>query len=161
MDLQQFITDLMHYLSIPNNTQNRKFLTDWANAEKRAKGKPHGFNPLNTTKNLTIDKGQTNFNNNAGYPVKNYSTLAYGVKATGDTLKLGYYKGILNMLKGIDVPNKNAQIAKELRTWGTVNFANKISPKTPSEKTSTKSGYLLPVILILLTFTFLYFTYGE
>ena len=126
-NLNNFFSDVLDQLGIPDNQGAIDFLTTWAKYEKRAAGKPHGFNPLNTTKDMKkLDPNQTNFNTNKGFPVKSYSTYQVGVKATADTLKLPYYKNIVKALKD-GKPAKLAYntpgIARELKTWGTQTFA--------------------------------------
>lgn len=164
MDLQNFIQKLIVRLQLSDSAEVKKFLTDWANHEKRPKGKPHGFNPFNTTFNLTIDKGMTNFNKNAGYPVKNYSTIDFGVEATAKTLLLPYYKDLLSMLKGIKTVNlekdRNRAIARNLRTWGTINFANKIDPKTAKEGQNVTGSYILPIVALISIIVVVFF-YNE
>ena len=157
MDIEIFITELIKRLSLQNTEGVKQFLRDWIKAERRAAGRPHGFNPLNTTFNLKSDKGMTNFNKNAGYPVKNYSTFENGLTATAKTLSLPYYKNLVNYLKGIKVENAPEKIARELRTWGTVNFANKFSPKSPTAKPTM----FLPILLVLILIVGGYFLYNN
>lgn len=99
----------------------------------------------------------TNFNKNAGYPVKNYSTFENGLTATAKTLSLPYYKNLVNYLKGIKVENAAEKIARELRTWGTVNFANKFAPKSPTAKPTM----FLPILLVLILIVGGYFLYNN
>ena len=148
-NIKTFFSDVLDQLGIPDNQGAVDFLVTWSNYEKRAKGKPHGFNPLNTTKDMKkVDPLQTNFNTNAGYPVKSYSNYAVGVKATADTLKLPYYKNVVQALKN-GKPAKLAYqtpgIAKELKTWGTHSFAknfvdynNAVKITAPELKKETK-----------------------
>jgi hypothetical protein len=157
MDIEIFITELIKRLSLQNTEGVKQFFRDWIRHERRATGRPHGFNPLNTTFNLRSDKGMTNFNKNAGYPVKNYSTFENGLTATAKTLSLPYYKNLVNYLKGIKVDNAPEKIARELRTWGTVNFANKFAPKSPTAKPTM----FLPVLLIIVLLVGGYFLYNN
>jgi len=157
MDIEIFINELIKRLSLQNTEGVKQFFRDWIRAERRAAGRPHGFNPLNTTFNLKSDKGMTNFNKNAGYPVKNYSTFENGLTATVNTLKLRYYKNLVNYLKGIKVDNAPEKIARELRTWGTVNFANKFAPKSPTAKPTM----FLPILLVLVLLVGGYFLYNN
>lgn len=148
MDKRQFFSQVLSALNIPVSEGAINFLVTWSNYEKRAAGKPHGFNPLNTTKDISkIDPKQTNFNTNAGYPVKNYSSQAFGVKATADTLKLPYYKNIVALLKDGTPPElafKKTGVSRELRTWGTHTLANKFidaaESKKPTKKDNIKSA---------------------
>jgi hypothetical protein len=157
MDIEIFINELIKRLSLQNTEGVKQFFRDWIKAERRAAGRPHGFNPLNTTFNLKSDKGMTNFNKNAGYPVKNYSTFENGLTATVKTLSLPYYKNLVNYLKGIKVENAPEKIARELRTWGTVNFANKFTPKSPT----AKPKMFLPILLVLILIVGGYFLYTN
>lgn len=157
MDTEIFINELIKRLSLQNTEGVKQFFRDWIKAERRAAGRPHGFNPLNTTFNLKSDKGMTNFNKNAGYPVKNYSTFENGLTATVKTLQLSYYKNLVNYLKGIKVENAAEKIARELRTWGTVNFANKFAPKSPTAKPTM----FLPILLVLILIVGGYFLYTN
>jgi hypothetical protein len=157
MDIEIFINELIKRLSLQNTEGVKQFFRDWIKAERRAAGRPHGFNPLNTTFNLKSDKGMTNFNKNAGYPVKNYSTFENGLTATVKTLQLSYYKNLVNYLKGIKVENAAEKIARELRTWGTVNFANKFAPKSPTAKPTM----FLPILLVLILIVGGYFLYTN
>lgn len=160
MELKQFFSQVLSSLNIPVSEGAIQFLITWSNFEKRAAGRPHGFNPLNTTKDLSrIDKGQTNFNRNNGYPVKSYSTQEFGVKATADTLKLPYYKNIVAALKAGAPPALAYQkkgIAREIRTWGSHTFANKFIDAADSKKKTViqakkedNSGKIITVLVIL------------
>lgn len=162
METKQFFADVLKALNIAPSQGAIEFLTTWANFEKRAPGKPHGFNPLNTTKDMKkIDPQQTNFNTNAGYPVKSYSTYNVGVKATADTLKLPYYKNIVKALSEGLTPGLAYQrtgIARELRTWGTHTLANKFvdgavskkpNPKQAKETEKKTKGNIIVMIAVL------------
>jgi len=173
-ELKTFFSDVLDQLGIPDNQGAVDFLVTWANYERRAAGKPHGFNPLNTTKDLSkIDAGQTNFNLNKGYPVKNYSTYNFGVKATADTLKLPYYKNIVQALKN-GKPAKLAYstpgISKELKTWGTHSFARNFAdylatPKKTKAEVKKDAGdtqnNLTKIIVILFIVGGLLYTYTK
>jgi hypothetical protein len=173
-DLKTFFSDVLDQLGIPDNQGAVDFLVTWANYEKRAAGKPHGFNPLNTTKDMkSIDPGQTNFNTNAGYPVKSYSNYNVGVKATADTLKLPYYKNIVKALKD-GKPAKLAYltpgISRELKTWGTYTFAKnftdyitaskKTAPQVKKEAKETGDN-MTKIIVILFIVGGLLYTYTK
>lgn len=154
MDIEQFITDLISQLGLKNTEGVKQFFRDWIKHERRAKGKPHGFNPLNTTYDLKSDSGMTKFN----YAnVRNYSTYQNGLTATVKTLKLNYYKPLIQYLQGINIPLE--AVAKSVRTWGTTPFANKISPLPESGK---KPSYFMPVFLVLIALTIgLYFYLNQ
>jgi hypothetical protein len=173
-NIKTFFSDVLDQLGIPDNQGAVDFLVTWANYEKRAAGKPHGFNPLNTTKDMkSIDPLQTNFNTNAGYPVKSYSNYKTGVKATADTLKLPYYKNIVQALKN-GKPAKLAYstpgIARELKTWGTHSFAKnfvdyiaaakKTAPQVKKEAKETGDN-MTKIIVILVIVGGLLYTYTK
>lgn len=174
LNINQFFGDVLDQLGIPKNDGAIDFLKTWANYERRKAGKPHGFNPLNTTKDLSsIDKGQTNFNTNAGYPVKTYSAYKFGVKATADTLKLPYYKNIVKALKDgkpAGLAYNTAGIARELKTWGTHTFAKNFKdyqaaskPTTPQVKKAAKdqNDNLIKVFVLLAILGVIAFSYTK
>lgn len=155
MNIEQFISDLITRMGFVNSEATKQFLRDWIRHERRAKGKPHGFNPLNTTYNLSADKGATNFN----YAnVKNYSTYAYGLEATAKTLGLRYYRDLVNYLKGIQTtPEK---VSANIRIWGTIPFANSISkPTTGANANKVYKPYPLPIIALAVLLIALFFIY--
>lgn len=99
-------------------TANRvQFLYAWMSGENTAAKN----NPLATTWDMSrVDPGQTNFNYNSGYPVKNYSTPAIGLQATINTLRGGYYPEILRYLANdLSIGNPTDALLANLRTWGT------------------------------------------
>lgn len=173
-NIKTFFSDVLDQLGIPDNQGAVDFLVTWANYERRAAGKPHGFNPLNTTKDMSkTDPKQTNFNTNAGYPVKSYSNYKTGVKATADTLKLPYYKNIVQALKSgkpAKLAYSTAGIARELKTWGTHSFAKnfidyvaaakKTTPQVKKETKETKDN-LTKIIVILVIVGGLLYTYTK
>ena len=172
MDKLQFFRAVLGKLGIAPSEQALTFLIQWSKHEERKIGAPHGFNPLNTTWNVKEDKGQTNFNKNAGYPVKNYSTFNYGVDATAGTLKLKYYKPILEFLKSpLPLEMAFAQskgIASSLNTWGSRNFARKFSdnplskPIQAKQKSdNSKGGSLLTIALIAVVIGVVIYSYGA
>lgn len=154
MDIEKFINDIIRELSLKNTESVKQFFRDWIRHERRSAGRPHGFNPLNTTYNLVSDKGMTKFNN---ANVRNYSTYENGLSATIKTLKLSYYRPLVQYLQGINTPIE--AVAKSIRTWGTKPFANMISPLPESGK---KPSYFLPVLFVLIAFTIgLYFYLNQ
>lgn len=87
---------------------NMAFMYAWRQAE----GATADFNPFNTTKNMP----DSTVYNSAG--VKNYKSAEDGIKATCDTLKLGYYTDIVNGLKN-DVGLYKLSRMESLKKWGT------------------------------------------
>jgi len=90
--------------------QKMRFLQAWAQAE----GTQAQYNPFATTrKGFT---GETNFNSKG---VKNYPDLQTGIKATIDTLSLGYYTHIVDLLRSNDVTAAQLASAVADSPWGT------------------------------------------
>jgi hypothetical protein len=87
---------------------NMDFMYAWRQAEA---GRAN-FNPFNTTKKMP---DTTNYNS---VGVKNYKSVEDGIKATCDTLKLGYYTDIVNGLKN-DVGLSKLSKMPSLKIWGT------------------------------------------
>ena len=107
-----FYKKVLTNIGAPHSDENLKFFYAWRQAES---GKA-AWNPFNTTKKAD---GTTNYNNNAGYPVKNYPTREVGIKATSDSLNATYYKKIVSGLKNNIGAGKIAAYVDELKTWGT------------------------------------------
>ena len=112
----QFINGVLNGLGAPTTADNEAFLDAQAQAENTTAAN----NPLATTQPYN---GATNFNYKG---VKNYPSLAAGIKATVDTLNpppgsVDYYPGIRNDLisgqyTALQIAQRNS---KELDTWGT------------------------------------------
>lgn len=149
LNKNEFFQNVLKRIGAPVTNNGIAFLNQWANNEKRAYGKPHGFNPLNTTKDIKeIDPGQTVFNS---VGVKNYSTQNAGEIATAKTLLLPYYKTIVKVLKQGLPPSqafKTPGINQELKTWGTHTFAAKFTTK-PQVKTAKGNTFLIVFIICI------------
>jgi murein DD-endopeptidase MepM/ murein hydrolase activator NlpD len=90
--------------------EKMRFFNAWAQAE----GTQAQYNPFATTRKGY--QGETAFNS---VGVKNYPDVRTGIKATIDTLSLGYYTHIVDLLRD---PNATAeQLAKAVAAspWGT------------------------------------------
>ncbi len=87
-----------------------RFFEAWA----RAEGTKAAYNPFATTKRGYA--GETGFNQ---VGVKNYPDLATGVRATIDTLKLGYYSELVDLLRRDDVTAEQLATAVAASPWGT------------------------------------------
>lgn len=162
MNNKEFFKAVLIALRIPVTESALMFLETWAKFEKRVAGRPHGFNPLNTTYKLTADKARTDYNNNAGYPVQNYSTFEHGVQATAKTLALPYYKNIVSVLREglpLELAYQRRDIAKQIKTWGSHTFAYKfIDGRTPKKSAPSKesnSNKLAGIVVVLLLIAFL------
>jgi hypothetical protein len=87
-------------------------------------------NPLATTWDMKrVDPGQTNFNFNGGFPVKNYSNWeTVGLRATLNTLNQAvYYSEILRYLKSdMSIGTPTSLLLRQLGTWGTGELPIKI-----------------------------------
>ncbi len=83
-------------IGAPVNQTNLNVLRAWVRAESGTSGTSASWNPLNTTQNAA---GATKFNENNGFPVKNYPDEATGVAATVKTLKSHYYVAIVAALR--------------------------------------------------------------
>ena len=90
------------------------------------------FNPFNTTYNYGLNVGVDyepigcDRNQNGGTPVKSYATRAIGLDATIKSLKLEYYKNIVNMLIQGNASFQQLSQDPALRTWGTGANINKV-----------------------------------
>lgn len=114
-----FFKAVLKGLNVPVSDTNVTQLNNW---QKHEGGKAH-FNPLNTTK--VMNSGETDYNS-AG--VKNYPDFKTGVDATIKTLKLSYYKSIVEALaKELPTWKGNSGIVTALNTWGTTNYANSLA----------------------------------
>lgn len=116
MDKTLFFEQVLKGLGLEATTNRLSFLMQWSKGE----GTKATFNPLATTK--VLNKGETPFNKNNGIPVKNYPTFETGVEATYKTLRLPYYKTIVDSLKQNLTPTEiisNSKVRTELNTWGT------------------------------------------
>lgn len=104
----EFYKKVLQCLGAKPTKGNMSFMYAWRQAEG-AKAK---FNPFNTTKNMP---GATRFNS---VGVKNYKTMEDGIRATCETIKLGYYTDIVNGLKN-DVGLYELSRMESLKKWGT------------------------------------------
>lgn len=108
-DTIKFYKAVLEGLGAPASVNNLTFFQAWRQAE----GGKAIYNPLNTTYRL----GDNPPYNSVG--VRNYETFDQGVQATVRTLKLSYYKGIVQGLKDDKNPLTLAreQATKGLATW--------------------------------------------
>jgi hypothetical protein len=104
----EFYKKVLQCLGAQPTKGNMSFMYAWRQSE----GATAKFNPFNTTKKMS---GTTNFNSKG---VKNYRSMEDGIKATCETLKLGYYTDIVNGLKN-DVGLYKLSRMQGLKKWGT------------------------------------------
>jgi hypothetical protein len=105
---QQFATDLLARLGMPQTAENVRALVAWQQAE----GTRAAFNPLATTQG---SPGASDFNS---VGVKNYTSYAQGLDATVTTLRNGRYGEILAALLDGRSASRLAS-AVEGSPWGT------------------------------------------
>eukprot|EP01116_Phalansterium_solitarium_P008883 TRINITY_DN22852_c0_g1_i1.p2 TRINITY_DN22852_c0_g1~~TRINITY_DN22852_c0_g1_i1.p2 ORF type:complete len:159 (+),score=29.47 TRINITY_DN22852_c0_g1_i1:22-477(+) len=104
----QWASSILVALNLPKSSNNVLAMLGWMQGE----GSPCRNNPLDTTENYS---GATNCNS-AG--VKNYPSMASGVAATVETIRLSYYKEIVHDLAiSADAITTAAAIAAS--PWGT------------------------------------------
>jgi hypothetical protein len=105
---QQFASDLLARLGMPQTAENVRALVAWQQAE----GTRAAFNPLATTQGSA---GANDFNS---VGVKNYTSYAQGLDATVTTLRNGRYGEILAALLDGSSASRLAS-AVERSPWGT------------------------------------------
>ena len=112
----KFYTKILRGLDVPLSKSNYFFLYGIAQTEyTKAR-----FNPFATT--MKMPNSELFGSNSAG--VQSYSTENEGVKATVDTMKLKYYKGIVDAMRendGSDFDNELENVAEMwvVSPWGT------------------------------------------
>lgn len=104
----EYAREILHEAGLPENLNNHVALVAWMQAE----GSKARYNPLATTR---PEPGATDFNTSH---VKNYVSLAQGVKATVDTLHNGKYEAILHQLRTVQ-PATATLTAVVHSQWGT------------------------------------------
>jgi hypothetical protein len=112
----EFYKKVLKCLGAEPTKGNMSFMYAWRQSE----GGKATFNPFNTTKNMP---GATIYNS---HKVKNYQSMEDGVRATCETLKLGYYSDILNGLKN-DVGLYELSRMEGLKKWGTGKLLAKVA----------------------------------
>lgn len=107
---RQFAAPVIRGLGGQVTPEKLRFFDAWA----RAEGTEAAYNPFATTRKGFA--GETNFNS---VGVKNYINAQQGIQATIDTLNLGYYTNLTNLIRS---PNASAEdLAKAVAAspWGT------------------------------------------
>jgi LAS superfamily LD-carboxypeptidase LdcB len=114
-----FYNAILTGINAPLTPENLKFFYAWRKAESGEAA----WNPFNTTQK---SDNTTNYNCNAGFPVKNYASKDLGIKATVETLTSVYYPKILEGLRKNVGAYKISTYVDELGTWGTGYGVNKV-----------------------------------
>jgi hypothetical protein len=132
-----FYKEILECLGAPVTKDNMLFFYAWRQSE----GGQATNNPFNTTKKM--DGASLYGKNVAG--VKNYPTIDDGIKATCETLKLGYYTDIVDGLKN-DVGLYELSRMSSINTWGTGELLAKVadgylSGSTPKPKPIMKGDF--------------------
>ena len=103
--------DVLRGLGAPITKDNMSFLTNWHRWEGGHTKNDASWNWLNTTRD---DPGAMRSINSVG--VKAFDSYDNGVKATINTLKNGYYTGIVKGLQS-GAPSRSKEAALGLSTW--------------------------------------------
>jgi len=142
-DRLRFAKEILANLDAPETAGNVHFLLAWMAKENVGSLRPgwvggvsevgSGFNPFATTRNLD-DEDEAGDRpiggdptQNRGNPVMEYATWERGIRATLETLNLGYYVNLVAALReGTDLDKVLADpaVLGELQTWGSINAAN-------------------------------------
>lgn len=112
----KFYESVLSCLGAKPTKGNMSFFYAWRQSES---GKAK-FNPFNTTMKMP---GSTNYNS---VGVKNYMSIEDGIRATCKTLKLNYYRDIVEGLKN-DVGLYKLSRMKGLQKWGTGDLIAKVA----------------------------------
>lgn len=127
LDVYTWAAAVLQAMSLPVTTDNIKALTGWANEESGGQwgtGQNDDplttHNPLNTTQHET---GSTIMPGGSTAGVQQYPDWNTGVKAAVDTLTLGSYASIVNLLKGGHPSASEFANAIVSSPWGTLDGA--------------------------------------
>lgn len=114
-------------IGAPITHENVAFLQHWAFMEAGTAA----YNPLNTTQFVTGATNYNTFGDRGQFHVRNYPNERSGVAATVQTLKNGRFNHILQGLQsGNPLSAGSESVARDLKTWGTIHFAEEISGGT-------------------------------
>jgi len=119
--MNYFFDEIFEKLGVTPTEEKKKFFTAWRQAESGSAK----YNPFNTTKTMNVN-GVTNYNS---VGVKNYPDMSTGIMATVKTLKLPYYKGLMEMLNDDTITAEELASSKDLKTWGTGTLVSKVLNK--------------------------------
>jgi hypothetical protein len=113
-----FYKAILKELGVKETAEKIKFLMAWRQGE----GGQAKNNPFNTSKHIpgTVD---TKYNSHG---VRNYPNRRTGLDATVATLRLPYYKEIVDLLKKDSVTAHELAHTKALKKWGTGDMVKKV-----------------------------------
>jgi hypothetical protein len=113
-----FYKAVLKGLGVNETPEKIKFLQAWRQGE----GGQARNNPFNTSKDVPGD-ADTKYNSHG---VRNYPDRKTGLDATIATLKLSYYKEIVDLLKKDNVTAEELARTRALKKWGTGEMVKKV-----------------------------------
>ena len=113
-----FYKAILRKLSVNVTAEKIKFLQAWRQGE----GGQARNNPFNTSKDVP-GEADTKYNSHG---VRNYPDRKTGLEATVATLKLSFYKEILDLLKKDTVTALELARTNALKKWGTGEMVRKV-----------------------------------
>ena len=116
---EDFYKAVLKSLGANETPEKIKFLKAWRQGE----GGKAKNNPFNTTKRMPAVSGITDYNS---VGVKNYPDKQTGLNATVATIKLPYYRRLLNLLRNDRATASELAMSPDLHTWGTGDMASKV-----------------------------------
>jgi hypothetical protein len=113
-----FYRAILKKLGVKETAEKIKFFLAWRQGE----GGQARNNPFNTSKDVPGD-ADTKYNSHG---VRNYPDRQTGLEATVATLKLPFYKEILDLLRKDTVTAKELAQTHALKKWGTGKMVRKV-----------------------------------
>ena len=113
-----FYKAILRALGVRETPEKIKFLKAWRQGE----GGMARNNPFNTSRDVP-GEADTRYNSHG---VRNYPDRKTGLDATVATLKLSYYKEIVDLLKKDTVTAKELAYTPALKKWGTGEMVKKV-----------------------------------
>jgi hypothetical protein len=113
-----FYKAILKGLGVNETPEKIKFLQAWRQGE----GGQARNNPFNTSRDIP-GEADTKYNSHG---VRNYPDRKTGLAATLETLKLSFYKEIVDLLKMDDVTARELAETHALKKWGTGKMVKKV-----------------------------------